>query len=214
MSLPKPDTIPLPSDKKPIDILQEIKAEIRVIKPAGWSRKAVSSYYRLKFALEIKSVIDQMVKDGEDKIYYYSKFCKHPYKFSPNTLYSYVYQALRFLKTETIEGIDRAYYLSIIDKVVTTRDPGVGVRMSFHGDIAASDVDMAPSEVVKKSEQGRLQDKITTWIEEASIGDKLEIPKLGLTDLEIAGIQESLAGTENFLIADISTSRIKIRKIA
>lgn len=214
--IPKPEEDISNPHQKAIDILKEIKEEIKVTvkKPEGWSRKSVSSYYRVKFALEIKHVIDEMVSTGKDRIFRYDKFTKLPYRFSANTLYSYVYQSLRFLKTETIEGISRAYYSPILDRIVTTREPGLGIRLSFHTAITSSDVDMSPDEVETQATNNTLITKVRDWMENATVGDMLELTKLALTEQEIEDVQDTLAGTQSFLEADITSKQIKILKTA
>lgn len=218
-----PDSIPPTEHKAQVaDIVRELKKELAdstakpkaVTKPSGWGRQVVSPYYREKFALEVKGVIDSMSEDGEDRIYYYEKFSKQPLKFSPDTLYTYVYQALRFLKNEDIHGIDKEYYAKLLDRIVTKREKGVGVRLSFHTDIPAAYVDIAPDVVEKKSSVQRLRDQVEEWMGHAALDDRLEVTRLALSPLEIDELKEMLAGTESWLAASITTKYIKLQKIA
>ncbi len=118
------------------------------------------------------------------------------------------------MKTEDIIGVDKQYYKNILDRIVTTRERGVGVRLSFHTDIAAAYVDIAPDLVVKKSEAGKLSSKIQEWAEQAVVDDYLEIDKLALNDSEIREIKETFAGTENIFELTVTTKNIKVLKVS
>lgn len=216
---PQPDSVPVEDKQQIKEILKEIKDEIAkeargVTKPKEWSRNSVSPYYRVKFALELKAVIDEMLITNDDKIWYYEKFAKQPFKFTPSTLYSYVYQACKYLEEQEIPGVDREFYKKLMERVIRTREPGVGVRISFHTDIPAAYVDIVPDTVVKKSEIFKLKNAVDEWLEKAAIGDLFSAEKLGLSPEEVIEFQNIYSGTEHFLAVDISTETLTIRKIA
>lgn len=209
---PEPDAAK-PANNTAVDILRELKEDIKpIVKPPSWGRKTVSPYYRIKFALEVKQVIDAMLADGEDRVYYYEKFSKQPFKFSPDTLYNYVYQAIKYLKEQDIKDVDRAYYIKVTDRIMTNREKGVGVRLSFHTDVPAAYVDIAPDKISKKVENSGIRKKIDEWLETAAVGDIFEANNIGLTEMELTEINNMLAGTESFLTADITQTKIKILK--
>jgi hypothetical protein len=160
---------------------------------SNWSKLANAPYYRKRYALELKAVVDDMLQKGCDKEYRYDDYVDLSHK----TIYLRLNQAKLFLLDELDPDL---FYKENFQRISITQEK-TGVRLSLMKEITS----MAPVDVGLDEKKSEWQDKITKYLETAKIGDApLRIDKLSLTAEEVEIQKESfinIPGVSAFITA-------------
>lgn len=167
-------------------------------------------YYRSKFALEFKEVLDSMMAEGnnvKDRVYHYSDFSDK----SHTTVYLLINQSMNYL----IDKLDpNGKYKSFLSLISIKRVRGLGVRLRY-----VSKVSFQPKVIddvkevednIEFSPNASLEFKIEGWLQNAKPKDVLELTELALDEEEVSKIKASLMPLSNILFK-VESDRIKIR---
>lgn len=193
---------------------KRIEAVKHMEKPSSWKEGTVAPYYREKFALEIKNVLDEMIADvavdpnKADRMFRYDVFTK----LSGHSLYIKIHQSVSYLidKLDTPDGKYRKFRALIDIK----REPGIGVRIAYMP--AKNTREETPLTAADKidTKKNRVQpiiwkQKIEDFFEQSEPGKVLHIKKLTLTEEEQQYVKDMLAGIDHYLFR-VNSSEIKI----
>lgn len=176
-------------------------------RPNGWSRRSNATYYREQYALQMKSTIDQMWIDRQDRFYSYETW-KH---MSHNSVYLRLNQSLRYL----VDNLDPdKKYARFLQMVSITRERNKGVKITFNEEFRHADTSsFSPAPVIPKSEAPKWKQKIEMWLEESEPGDKpFLLEGLMLSPEEVREVKLTFAGLKN-VGASISHSTIRLIKM-
>lgn len=199
------------SDIETTKILQDLfadadarKAYVKAMargRPRMWKKSSTATYYAERYALELKAVVDQMIKDQQNYEYRYSEF---PH-LSRNTVYLRINQSKMYLLQELdFDGSYKRFF----EGIRITREPS-GVAMKF---IRVGDQDMfMPSKVVTFGSTADVMEAIDEFLEDSS-RKQVELLNLNLDAASIALIKESLSNLEH-IAANIESDRLKIIKM-
>jgi hypothetical protein len=210
-------------------LLQEIPLELQAgipslstpqKKPLHWASRANAPYYKEKFALQVKEILDGMEKDRQDIIFRYDE---HP-KISRNTLYLRLNQSALYLveKLDTISspkdaslsllGLPLYHYSRLIELLTITRERDIGVRFSFEEDGRNSELgNLKPMKVLSKLECPKWRQEMESFVDEGRPGEVFHKKGLALTPEEVLDIKTSFASLEN-IMAIVKPTEIKIVK--
>ena len=207
------------SSKDILEILQNVKDKHKLAsilsgdntmkRRSTWSALTNAPYYKEPFALQLKAVLDEMIQEHangilEDRIWRCEEF-----DMKISSLYVRINQSKLFLLNELdADGI----YKSFCDRIVITKERGIGVRLSYIRDISPES--FKPNKAIDKMEQTvTWKDKIEQFCENSGVGDTLEINKLALTDDDIADVHSSLAQLQD-IVGSISSERIFLARLS
>lgn len=184
------------------DMQDRIVAFKNPTKPRSWNKKTNAPYYREKYGLELKAMLDKMMIDGQHRIFRFDEFPE----LSKNSLYLKVNQSKLYL-LENLDPDGRyAHYLNHV-RIRRTR---VGVRLSSDTE---NDGSFMPSTVITINAQDSLREKIDKFLEESQPGQELLINKLVLEEGDVEALQASLMPLENFA-ANITHTSVKIVRLS
>lgn len=178
-------------------------------KPLGWSRKSSAPYYKERYALELKGVLDEMMVDRQPRCYSYHDFLEQ-HGISKETLYLRVNQSERYLR-DCLDP-DRVY-AKFLEQVSITRKRGVGVMLELLPEFRnSSSSDFVPRIVETQEEIPKWKQKMDEFLEDGEIGGSLHIQNLALSPDEISEVKLTLAGLKN-IMSNITAHDIKLVKI-
>ena len=212
--------------RKTVELLREISIQIskdpsareRMIRTiTGDSKQAVLRatvglrgnslpYYKEHYARELIPYLDMMIEQNKAIEFKYVNY-KH---LGKQTLRLKVYQALLFV----VDNLDpEGKYLELKNKTMV-RAMTNGVRISFIDNLK---IPLAGALVENDDEAGSSntpfwRNKIDEFLANASVGKRLSISSLRLTDQEVSDLQASFAGL-NGVIANVTNRRIDLFKI-
>jgi len=176
-------------------------------KPIGWSRRSNAPYYKRCHALELKSVVDEMLTTREDQVYFYKDYPN----MSANTLYLRVNQSLRFLLD--FLDTDEAQYAKWSEMVNITKERGTGVRISFDDEFRNSAVStFKPHAITSKGNTPTWKQDVDDYLENIKRVQPLHIPGLCLSPDEMTTLRDSLRPLKG-IIFYITSAEIKILKV-
>jgi len=162
-------------------------------KPAGWSRRSYSSYFREEYALWIKRELDAMDADKKARAFPYSQWKNS----TPNTIYLRVNQAWHYLR----EYMDpEGKYEKMWHQVKISRVKGYGVTLEYKE--LASDMPMGEVFVPRK-DVCKWKKSIDDYLNDDSRTNPLHITNLILTPDEVKRTTEELS--------DLSTIQFSVR---
>lgn len=176
-------------------------------KPQGWSRRSNAPYYKERYALQLKEVLDAMIEDHQVRLYRYSEWPG----MSPQSLYLRINQSIRYL-CDCMDTPEHKY-ARFCETLVLSRERNIGVRIEIRNGLETSDHVFAPSSVVPQYEAPRWRQKIETWLEEAEPEHgPLLIENLMLSPDEVRELKLQFAGLQNVQVS-ITATTIKLLKV-
>ena len=153
------------------------------------------TYYRERFALQMKAIIDEMILEsgkGEFKERFF-KYESYQDVLTKNSLYLKISQSWLYLRNELDpEGIYKRFAEQIC--IVRRKD---GIRIQYQKDDTSELI--ADIVVPEKEQRKEYMSKIEEFLDTAKEGDEITIPQLRLTDEEISNVEASVCQLENFI---------------
>lgn len=207
---------------KPVDInsTQELHRTIQMLKgkpelvskrPRNASKLSRFPYYRERFAIQLRIILDEMLGEYnqgiyEDRIWKYEDF---EGALNKNSLYLRVQQSRQYL----LDKLDPdKKYATFFEIVAYTIDKGVGIRLGYNQDIINPGLEFAPRKVQQKeAERIEWRHKIEEFLSEGNTDKELRIMKLALSIEEIEQIEASLISLDN-IVYKIKSNMIFIAK--
>lgn len=200
-------TIPIKETLK--EVIKEVVDSREPIRPKSARAMSRYPYYKERFALEYKVVLDDMISEHdngvkEDRMYWYRDFVD----LRPSTLYLRITQAKQFL----LDNMDpEGKYARFCELLATKIERGKGIRLFYARDVVNGSF-FRPTKVVVKEESHTYKDRVHEFLENALSGEKLNIEKLVLSEEEIQTLDASLVILEN-IIYKITHKTIFIAKL-
>ena len=187
--------------------LQQTLSESK--RPALWRRRSTASYYRERFGLEFRSVIDGMLADEkkEDVMYLYSVYCTPEYGMNSSTLYTRIYHSMRYM----LDHLDtpEKKYADAMSKIEVRRERNVGIRISFMRDVKLGKP-FIPTAARPIEEVHLWRNELEEWIAGTHpIGERKIIDKLTLKPHEIEELRLRFANMSKYS-ASVTADSIKI----
>lgn len=178
-------------------------------KPPGWSRRSCAPYYKERYALEMKDVLDGMMADRKDRVYRYDEFLAK-FGVSKESLYLRVNQSLRYL-LENMDDDDHTYG-RFQEMITITRERNIGICIRFIPEFREGDIsNFKPESVRPKDEAPKWKQRIDDYLEDGEVGQPLLVDNLCLTPDEIATMKASFGGVKG-LIYNVTSKSIKLVK--
>lgn len=177
-------------------------AKLENIRPIAWSKASNATYYRKRYAEELKEVIDAMILDSEDRLLRFTSFPQ----LSKKSLYIKVNQSFLYLVNEM--DTEDSRYRTAKENICITRE-SEGVRLSW----AKSTDSISNAEIVKpKQEEKTWKIQLDKFLEDGKPNTKLHISGLMLTDEEVTDVVTSLNQLKN-VVHIITRAEIKVVKL-
>ncbi len=174
-------------------------------KPSGWGRRSQAPYFKEVFAKQIKIDIDKMIDNGNPLLYRYSLHCNKETGVSKGTLYSRIYQSIRYL-LEHMDADKR--YRKWADTVRLKREsPGIVIRY-ITGLSDQTKTGFAAEEILPRDHIPKWRLLMEEWLEGTSV-KPFCIEGLVLTAEEITELRQQLSRLDG-IESSISSSSIKI----
>lgn len=193
--------------KRVADLLLSKGAEKR---PTTWSGMTVASYYKERFALELKAVVDEMMKAyaAADLTDVEWSFKDYP-EMAPSTIYNKLNQSKRYLLEKMdIQGIYSAFF-----QLVNFTRERTGIRLSYARDIRnPNENTFKPKKVISKYDGPTWKIKIQKWLDNAKEKERLHVKNLSLTPEEIDVANELLSNIHDILF-EVTDEDIRIVKL-
>jgi hypothetical protein len=172
------------------------------------------TYYRERFALQMKVIIDAMMaeaKEGkfEERFFAYDQY---NHVLNKNSLYLKINQSWLYLRNELDPtGI----YNQFAEIISIDRKSKDGIRITYEKDITEPvDADLIPTKVLTEDEQqSNLRNHIDHFLENSAINEELNMTKLRLNEEQMSQIDASLCQLDN-ITYKIFPTKIWIVKIA
>jgi len=174
-------------------------------RPAGQSKSTIQPYYKERFALEMKSIIETVEQMGQDAIILYADYPD----LSKLSVYLRVNQGFRFL-VDNLDFDPPNRFRALKDKLKITREKA-GIRISFTR--LTTDKPLTAKKVIAKEDNLAWQDKLEEFLGNSKPGDTFEQNDLSLTQEQIDTLEISMSQLENFL-CKISPTNIKILHVS
>lgn len=171
-----------------------------VDRPASWSRRANAPYYRERYALEVKHILDEMILSGEngDKEPRLIKYTDYP-EISHTTLYLKINQAMLYL-LEKMDTEDKMY-AAFRQIISISRVRSIGIKFAYNHEvtdkplsafkISSSHIPQEKPKVVERKDANLVPDKpaltqdwkatLHAFVEKAEVGQTLKLNGLSLT---------------------------------
>jgi hypothetical protein len=178
-------------------------------KPVHWKRRSTASYYRERFGLEFKETIDKMLADErkEDVLYSYNVYCAPDYGMTPNTLYTRLYQSMKYM-LDYMDTPDHKYE-DAMSKIELSRKKGVGILLSFMPDVKLGKP-FLPETVKRADESASWKQELIDWMNTPhEIGERKIVDKLTLTESEVNDWTIRLNNSESYT-AVVTSNAIKV----
>ena len=177
-------------------------------RPQGWSRKSNATYYKDKYAKQLKEVADEMIANNKERCFRYKTWCNEDTGMTENTLYTRINQSIRYL----IDFLDTPEhkYAQWYENVNITRDRGVGVVIKFIVGMSGAD-SFKPDEVQPKENTPVWKQQMDDWLE----GDSSRpfcVEGLTLTPQEIVDLTTDLDKLSN-VQASVKSESVKIIRV-
>ena len=180
-------------------------------RPQGWGRRSIAPYYNHKYGREMIVVLDEMMRDKQDKVYNYSHFLEK-FGLSKTSLYLRINQSMKYV-CERMDTPEHKY-ARFCETITIERKRDVGVMIRFKPEMREGFVsDFKPQPVMGKEELPVWKEKLDDYLEHAQPGDDpLLIERLALNSQEIASVKASMANLSG-VISNVSSYSIKVIKI-
>ena len=185
---------------------QEVKARtLNYQKPDRWGGRSNAPYYREQYARVMQAVLDKMMHNRHDQMYYYKN-----HSLAPNSLYQKIQQSVRFL----LDNLDPdGKYAAFWNCIYCHKVKGVGVRVCIRTDLldeAAVHHNFMPTELITDLQDWR--DKMAKYIEDGEPGIPFEATGLGLTEEQVADLEIQLSAIPD-LNYSVTPRHVKLVKL-
>lgn len=192
------------SERSKRDLMVELKGGL---KRPHWSRRSNAPYYREKYAIIARTIMDRIVKTKRQQMFYLKDF---PGEKS-STIKLRWYQGKMYL----MDYLDPDGTYAAINQIVYCEvERGVGVKITLRNDLiddAKADPEaMLPKEIMNNSEEWR--SKIDSYLTNDNETDALILEDCALSNQEMEQLEVELGGLINISYI-IRHDRIKIVKI-
>jgi len=178
-------------------------------KPLGWSRKSQATYYKERYALELKKVLDGMIANNKEFCFGYSWF-ESTFGLGKDSLYLRVYQSMRFL-LEKLDP-DGTYRKFWNEKIEMHRERGKGVTLRFKKEFQTGGPVFEPTEVIPESEEPKWKQKMNVWLESDDM-TPFSQNSIILSPEEIASLEIQLSALGDRILSSITAHSIKLVKV-
>ncbi len=177
-------------------------------RPLGWSRKSQATYYKERYALELKGVLDDMMATNKEFCFGYEWFQK-TFGLGKDSLYLRVYQSMRYL----IEKLDpdKIYQKFWEEKIDMHRERGKGVTLRFKKEFQVGGPSFIPSEVMPQSEDPKWRQSMNVWLE-SNDTSTFQQNNIILSPEEIAALEIQLDALGDSIMSSITAHSIKLIK--
>jgi hypothetical protein len=177
-------------------------------RPQGWSRKSNATYYKEKYAKQLKEVADEMINGSGTKCFRYKVWCNEETGMTENTLYTRINQSIRYL----IDFMDdkEHIYANWYENVNITRERNVGVVIKFIVGMSDS-TSFKPEEVQPKENTPLWRSQMDNWLE----GDSQKpfcVEGLMLSPQDVIDLTTDLAKLSN-VQASVKSESVKIIRV-
>jgi hypothetical protein len=180
-------------------------------KPSEWSKRTNAPYYRERFALELKHIIDEMIieqANGEftDRQFFYSDFPTQ----SQTSLYLKINQSKLYL----LDNLDfEGKYARFFEGVSISRERGKGIRIGYNRDMTAVGILPSAHKVNEKSADViSWKDRMQDFLDNSEPGQELELKRLSLTNDEVQELNYQLGEIVSILFK-VTNNRIWITRL-
>ena len=183
-------------------------------KPAHWSYKSNAPYFREKFGLKMKSILDAMMIDGQDRIFRYSRWPE----LSKDTIYSRLTQGKMYLihKLDT----DDQKYRRFCECLSIVKIKNVGVRLSIRKDILEMEklkgtIEDFEPDVINPETTCDWRDRMHNWLDASSKNEELEpfyMSNIVLTPGQISDIELEIVNMP-WVMGRVTEKSIKLVRI-
>ena len=175
------------------------------------SKSTNATYYRERYAIELRGTLDEMMAEHAQGIYENRLFRYDESPLSKNSLYLYVQQSRQYL----LDNLDPdGKYAKFMEYIRWGKRHGLGIEIKYDRMICSPGTTIRASKVVEEDKQSAVwKDKLDKFLETAPERATLVIDKLALSEEEIAEVESQITGLQNVLF-DIKSSRIKIAKLS
>jgi hypothetical protein len=199
---------------------KELRAKVTDLlvakRPIGVSRHCYYPYYKQFYAEKIKPTIDSMIETKQTVIYRYDTFCVGPQSVSKRTLYSRVYQSIRYL-VDHMDTADAKYRLWRDITTITRDEKRGGVVIEFLPDFRSGNIDepftgdlIIPKEDKVLTPKWRLE--MNKFLETENTPPTWMKEGLALSTEEIKTLKLELSDVEGIMV-NVTSSCVKIIKL-
>lgn len=180
------------------EFLKDLTAS-SIKRPPTHSKASNSPYYKERFALEMKCVLDEMMIDNHPRTYKYSQ---HSH-LSTNSVYLYVNSSLKYV----LDNLDSdGKYKQFRERLVINRVAKVGVVLSI-----LRESSFKPCKTTNNATEHKWINQMNEWLENGKINTKFVAKNIIITPERRFELEATLAPLEN-IHYNISDDEITIRK--
>ena len=175
-------------------------------RPKSWGRRSRATYFNLEYATQVKKVIDGMLEDRKDRMFYYSAHSQ----YTPNTIYLRINQSLRYLLEEM--DVDQKYKkaMAIID---VKRDRiHKAIRFSIRNEFRDGESSFIPAEIVPSVDLPKWKQRIEEWLETSEVGQQFSLDRLALSPDEVRDLKLQFIELTS-IVSYITSTCIKLVKV-
>lgn len=171
--------------------------------PPGWSKSSVASYYREKYALEVKILLDKIKLDREHD----HKIRSNQFRTSRKTYYQKLTQGWLYL----IDRLDPSGEYKELRKNICLKREKDGIRFKWALN-EADDIELEAVEPEHKRDLWRTE--LQDFLNNVAIkdGQVLELNNLDLNTSELVEIQQLIDTIEGFYLLKLTKNRVQIAK--
>lgn len=167
------------------------------------SIKRAGSYYQAHFAECIMPVLDAMLEDGKDRIFFWKQFPQ----YSKTSLRLRVNQAWLYA-IDNRDTPDRKYFRLRENIIIRATDAGLKL---IHKHREKPEV-LMPDIAIEEEKSLGWRDELNQWLVGGEAGTKFERTGLTLTEDEVGDVKISLRGLDN-IVSSITAKKIKCLKL-
>lgn len=181
-------------------------------RPAGWGRRSIAPYFKEKYGLEMKKVIDDMMQDGQPVLFEYEEF-QRKFGQSPETLYLRINQSLRYLM-EKLDDSDKTYG-RFVERLHVFKKRRVGIIMELAPTLTGdTKFDLTPKKIEPTTSEPKWKEELQQYLETAQPGAAPFLrEKLCLNPEEIQQVKDSLAPLGNSVLHSVTSYSIKVIRV-
>lgn len=181
-------------------------------RPTNWSRKSNAPYYKERYALQLRSVLDEMIQEHYKNIHTTRYFYYKEANLSKNSMYLMIRQSLMFLLDQM--DPDRVY--KRFSELIKIEKEETGIRISYCDDIEQL-ADSPLNKVVVIEDQTEqeitVQARIEEFLENAKPGEKFELTRLQLDNEIVENLRLSVSQLKD-IVASITRTNIRLIKLS
>jgi hypothetical protein len=192
-----------PSDQaKAVDILVHKR-------PLGWGRRSIAPYFNERCGLEMKQVLDVMIKDRTDQLFDYKEF-QSKFGLNKDSLYLRVNQGIRYL-LEMMDTPERTYS-RFMEMCTVRKKHGIGIVIAIKSECRKDFVsDFKPKPVDASEDAPAWKIKMQHWLADDESTDKFFKEGLALTTDEINELKAMLDALPD-VMHSVTSYSVKIIK--